>query len=55
MPAAEQPTATRQVNVIPMGVDMPESLPMTPLYAIVMGDSGRHQRANYSRDEENSA
>ena len=35
---------------------MPVPLPMMPLYAMVMGDSGRHkhQRANYSRDEANS-
>jgi len=54
MPAAEQPGATA-THVIPMGMDMPVSLPMMPLYAIVMGDSGRHkhQRANYSRDEAN--
>ena len=39
MPAAEQPAAT--AHVIPMGMDMPVSLPMMPLYAIVMGDSGR--------------
>ena len=55
MPAAEQPAATA-THVIPMGMDMPVSLPMMPLYATVMGDSGRHkhQRANYSRDEANS-
>ena len=55
MPAAEQPAATA-MHVIPMGMDMPVSLPMMPLYAIVMGDSRRHkhQRANYSRDRANS-
>ena len=55
MPAADQPAATA-THVISMGMDMPVSLPMMPLYAIVMGDSGRHkhQRANYSRDETNS-
>ena len=39
-----------------VGMDVPVSLPMMPLYAIVMGDSGRHkhQRANYSGDEANS-
>jgi hypothetical protein len=44
MPAAEQPIATRQTrqatHVIPMGMDMPVSLPMMPFYAIVVGDSG---------------
>jgi len=56
MAAAEQPAATRHAtHIIPMGMDMPVCLPMMPLYAIVMGDSGRHQRANYSRDEANSA
>ena len=66
MPTAEQPAATGQrwgshaglriSHVIPMGMDMPVSLPMMLLYAIVTGDSGRHkhQRANYSRDEANS-
>jgi hypothetical protein len=39
MPAAEQPAATA-THVIPMGMDMPVSLPMMPLYAIVMGHSG---------------
>lgn len=63
MPTAEQPAATGKhvtptrvipTRVIPMGMDVPVSLPMMPLYAIVMGDSGRHkhQRANYSRDEQ---
>ena len=68
MPTAEQPAATGKhvtptrviptrvipTRVIPMGMDVPISLPMMPLYAIVMGDSGRHkhQRANY--DEANS-
>jgi hypothetical protein len=39
-----------------MGMDMPVSLTMMLLRAIVMGDSGRHkhQRANYSSDEANS-
>jgi hypothetical protein len=60
MPTAEQPAATGKhvtpTRVIPMGMDVPVSLPMMPLYAIVMGDSGRHkhQRANYSGDEANS-
>jgi hypothetical protein len=55
MPAAEQPAAMA-THVIPMGMDMPVSLPMMPLYAIVTCDNGRHkhQRANYSRDEANS-
>jgi len=58
MPAADQPGATA-THVIPMGMDMPVSLPMMPMmpfYAIVMGDSRRHkhQCANYSRDEANS-
>ena len=60
MPTAEQPAATGKhvtpAHVIPMGMDMPVSLTMMLLYAIVTGDSGRHkhQRANYSRDEANS-
>jgi len=65
MPTAEEPAATGKhvtptrvipTRVIPMGMDVPVSLPMMPLYAIVMGDSGRHkhQRANYSGDEANS-
>jgi hypothetical protein len=55
MPAADQPAATA-THVIPIGMDMPVSLPLMPLYAKVMGDSRRHkrQRANYSRDEANS-
>ena len=55
MPAAEQPATTTK-HVIPVGMDMPVSQPVMPLYAIVMGDSGRHkyQRANYPRDEANS-
>jgi hypothetical protein len=61
MPTAEQPAATgahvTPTHVIPMGIDMPVSLPTMLLYAIVTGDSGRHkhQRANYSRHEANSA
>jgi hypothetical protein len=60
MPAAEQPAATGKhvttTHVILMGMDMPVSLPVMLLYAIVTGNSGRHkyQRANYSRDETNS-
>jgi hypothetical protein len=40
-----------------MGMDMPVSLPTMLLYPIVTGDSGRHkhQRANYSRDDEYEA
>jgi hypothetical protein len=42
MPAADQPAATA-THVIPIGMDMPVSLPLMPLYAKVMGDSRRHK------------
>ena len=59
MPTAKQPFATgkrvRPTDVIPTDMDMPVFLPVMPLYAIVTGDSGRHEQQNcsYSRDEEN--
>ena len=44
MPAADQPAATA-THVIPIGMDMPVSLPLMPLYTKVMGDSRRHKGA----------
>ena len=41
MPAAEQPVPT-VTHVVPMDMDVPVSLCAMPLYAIVIGDSGRH-------------